>query len=126
MTDPINPYIAGNPVTGEEMFFGRESVFALVRQALTGQHQDNVIVLYGQRRTGKTSALYQMHRHLDSRYLCIFVDLHGLALDGVDGFLWDLANTITRALRKEHQIELPPLSRVEFMQDTRTVFENEF
>jgi hypothetical protein len=126
MSDLVNPYIAGNPVTGEEMFFGRENVFAFVRQALTGQHRDNVIVLYGQRRTGKTSALYQMHRHLDPRYLCIFVDLHGLAINGVDGFLWDLANTIVRALRKEHQIDLPPLKRAEFMQDGRAAFENEF
>jgi hypothetical protein len=126
MSDPVNPYIAGNPVTGEAMFFGRESVFAFVRQALTGQHRDNVIVLYGQRRTGKTSSLYQMRRHLDARYLCIFVDLHGLALNGVDGFLWDLANTIVRALRKEYQIDLPPLKRSDFMPDARTAFENEF
>ncbi len=126
MSDPINPYIAGNPVTGEEMFFGRESVFAFVRQALTGQHRDNVIVLYGQRRTGKTSALYQMHRHLDARYLCIFVDLHGLAINGVDGFLWDLANAIVRALRKDYQVELPPLKRSDFTPDARAAFENEF
>jgi hypothetical protein len=126
MIDPINPYIAGNPVTGEEMFFGRENVFAFVRQALTGQHRDNVIVLYGQRRTGKTSALYQMRRHLDARYLCIFVDLHGLALNGVDGFLWDLASTIVRALRREHQIDLPPLKRSDFASDARAFFENDF
>jgi hypothetical protein len=126
MADPVNPYIAGNPVTGEEMFFGRESVFAFVRQVLTGQHRDNVIVLYGQRRTGKTSALYQMRRHLDARYLCIFVDLHGLALHGVDGFLWDLANTIVRALHKEHHIDLPPLRRSDFTPDARASFENEF
>lgn len=126
MDDPINPYIAGNPVTGEEMFFGRESVFAFVRQALTGRHRDNVIVLYGQRRTGKTSSLYQMRRHLDARYLCIFVDLHGLALNGIDGFLWDLANTITRALRREYQIDLPPLKRGDFQPEARAHFENEF
>jgi hypothetical protein len=126
MTDPVNPYIAGNPVTGEEMFFGRESVFAFVRQALTGQHRDNVIVLYGQRRTGKTSALYQMRRHLDARYLCIFVDLHGLAINGIDGLVWDLANTIVRALRKEYQIDLPPLKRSDFASDARAYFENEF
>src|SRR5512139_1724361 len=126
MADPINPYIAGNPVTGEEMFFGRENVFAFVRQALTGQHRDNVIVLYGQRRTGKTSALYQMRRHLDARYLCIFVDLHGLALNGIDGFLWDLIGTIVRALRKDYQIDLPPLKRSEFKVEPRVTFENEF
>ena len=51
---------------------------------LTGQHRDNVLVLYGQRRTGKTSVLYQMSRRLDRRYLCVFVDLHGLALAAAD------------------------------------------
>ena len=126
MTDPINPYIAGNPVTGEAMFFGREGVFAFVRQALTGQHRDNVIVLYGQRRTGKTSALYQMHRHLDTRYLCIIVDLHALALNGIDGFIWELAQTIARALRRDHHIELPSLNRADFAQDARATFEDDF
>jgi hypothetical protein len=108
------------------MFFGREDVFRFVRQALTGQHRDNVIVLYGQRRTGKTSVLYQMRRHLDTRYLPIFVDLHGLALEGISGFLWELANHVTRALHRDYQIGLPRLNRVEFMTDPRSHFENEF
>lgn len=126
MPEIANPYIAGSPVTGTEMFFGREDVFASVRQALTGQHRDHVLVLYGQRRTGKTSVLYQMCRHLDARYLCIFVDLHGLALDGLAGFLWELANHMVRVLRREYQINLPTLTRAEFMSDPRSYFENQF
>ncbi len=58
MPDIINPYIAGNPVTGSEMFFGREDVFEFVRQNLIGRHHDSAIVLYGQRRTGKTSVVF--------------------------------------------------------------------
>src|SRR5437763_14592807 len=104
MSDPINPYIAGNPVTGTEMFFGREDVFRFVRQTLIGKHRDNVIVLYGQRRTGKTSVLYQMRHHLDPRYLCIFMDLHGFAVEGLSVFLWELANHISRILRRDYQI----------------------
>jgi uncharacterized protein YkwD len=127
MPDIVNPYIAGNPVTGTEMFFGRDDVFVFVQQALTGQHRDNVIVLYGQRRTGKTSVLYQMHRHLEPRYLCVLVDLHGLALKGLSGFVWELANTIASVLRKDYKIELPRLkNRAEFLADARNSFENEF
>lgn len=126
MSESVNPYIAGSPVTGTEMFFGRDDVFAFVRQTLTGKHQDNVIVLYGQRRTGKTSVLYQMHRHLDPRYIPIFLDLHGLALDGLGGFLWELANIIQRALRREYKLELPRLNRAEFFGDPRVAFENDF
>jgi len=126
MFNTINPYIAGNPVTGAEMFFGREDVFRFVSQTLVGQHRDNVIVLYGQRRTGKTSVLYQMRSHLSSRYFCIFVDLHGFALEGLNGFLWELANHMTRVLRRDYQIDLPPLSHSECMADPRNYFESEF
>ncbi len=126
MTELVNPYIAGNPVTNAEMFFGRADVFAFVREALIGKHRDNVIILYGQRRTGKTSALYQMHRHLGSRYVCVLLDLHGLALEGLDGFLWELASSIARALRRDYQIEIPPPPRASFSPDPRGFFENEF
>lgn len=124
--EPINPYIAGNPITGTEMFFGREDVFAFIQQALVGKHRDNVIVLYGQRRTGKTSVLYQMPRRLGARYVAIFIDLHGLALKGLDSFLWELANSIARGLRREYRIELPPFTRENFYANSRHAFENEF
>ena len=126
MPETPNPYIAGSPVTGPEMFFGREDVFTFVRQALTGQHRDHVLVLYGQRRTGKTSVLYQMSRHLGERYVCIFIDLHGLALNGLSGFLWELANHITRVLRRDYQISLPALDRAAFQDEPRSAFENTF
>lgn len=126
MPDSINPYIAGNPVTGPEMFFGRADVFAFVRQALVGKHRDNVIILFGQRRTGKTSVLYQMSRHLGARYVCVLLDLHGLALEGLDGFLWELANSIARTLRRDYRIELTPPPRAAFQSSPRSQFENVF
>jgi len=79
----VNPYIAGSVVSGAEMFFGRDDVFAFIRRNLIGQHSNHPIVLYGQRRTGKTSALYQLRRHLGPEYWCVFIDLHALTLGGV-------------------------------------------
>src|SRR5260370_35934070 len=108
------------------MFFGRQEVFEFIRRTRIGKHRDNVIVLYGQRRTGKTSILYQMRSHLDTHYLCIFTDIHGFALEGLGGFLWELANHIARVLRREYKIDLPPPNRSEFMADPRSEFENEF
>ncbi len=125
MPEVVNPFIAGKPVTGPEMFFGREDVFEFIRQTLIGQHRDNVIILYGQLRTGKTSVLRQMHSHLNERYLCVLIDLHGFALKGLNGFLWELANHILRGLRRDYQIKLPPLKRDEFMTEPRNFFENE-
>ena len=92
----VNPYIAGSPITGTEMFYGRADVFSFITRNLTGLHRDTPIVLYGQRRTGKTSVLYQLHRHLDPRYRCIFIDLHGLSLDGMGNLLHGIANTVSR------------------------------
>ena len=126
MSEVVNPYIAGNPVTGTEMFFGRNDVFEFIQKALTGQHRDNAIVLYGQRRTGKTSVMYQMSRHLDARYLCIFIDMSGLAMEGLGGLLWEMANYIQRTLKRDHQIDLPRLSRSDFTADPRSEFENDF
>ena len=126
MADTINPYIAGNPVTGEEMFFGREDIFDFIRRTLTGRHRDQVIVLYGQRRTGKTSILYQLHRRLDPRYLCIFIDLHGLLMESEGAFLWELAGQIRRVLGRDYGIAFPTPDRAAFEVDPRSYFANDF
>ena len=126
MPEAVNPYIAGSPITGSEMFFGREDVFEFVKRTLSGKHRDNPIVLYGQRRTGKTSVLYHIGRHLDPNYLCLFIDLHALAIDGVSGLLWDLASYIVRGLRRDYGIEVPRPDRAEFAADARDHFRNEF
>jgi len=118
----VNPYIAGNPITGERMFFGRQDVFAAIRRNLIGEYQDHVIVLYGQRRTGKTSVLYQMHRHLPETYIPILVDLQGMSLEGMGSFLWELINIIRRSLRRSHGIQLPHLDREAFLADPREQF----
>ena len=102
-----NPYIAGSPLTRSEMFFGREDVFEFVRKSLVGLHQDNIIVLYGQRRTGKTSVLYQMRHHLEERYVPILIDLQGLSLNSMSNFFWEIATHIQRQLRRDWDIHLP-------------------
>ena len=55
-----SPYIVGNPVDREEMFYGRQSIIDQIRRQLSTSHQANVILLEGNRRIGKTSIL----RHL--------------------------------------------------------------
>jgi hypothetical protein len=123
---PVNPYIAGSPVTGAEMFYGRDDVFAFIRRNLIGRHRDSPILLYGQRRTGKTSVLYQLHRQLGPGYRCIFIDLHGLDLTGIGNFLLDIASLISRGLQREHQLTVPVPSDETFLANPRSVFETVF
>ena len=122
----VNPYIAGSPVTGPEMFYGRHDVFAFIRRNLIGRHRDSPILLYGQRRTGKTSVLCQLQRHLGPGYRCILIDLHGLDLTSMGTFLLDMANSISWGLRHEHQLDVPVPDQDVFLANPRSVFETVF
>lgn len=124
----INPYIAGSPVKDAAMFFGREDVYAWLRQHLRGAYQDNAIVLYGERRSGKTSVLYQMKDKLgDPLYIPVLLDLQGMGLEGLDGFLWEVARKIVLALRGvEGMPNLERPARQDFEKNPRHQFEDVF
>ncbi len=124
----VNPYIAGSPVKDAAMFFGREDVYAWLRQHLHGAYQDNIIVLYGERRSGKTSILYQMKEGLgDDRYIPVLLDLQGMGLEGMDGFLWEVARKIILALRGvEGMPNLDRPKRRDFEDSPRHQFEDVF
>jgi hypothetical protein len=126
MSNPTNPYIAGNPITGSEMFFGRQDVFRFVRETLVGRYQDNAIVLYGGRRTGKTSVLYQMGRHLDPKYVPVFVDLQAVSLGGLGEMLWGIARQAVRVLRRQNGIKVSIPSREEFAKNPEGCFYERF
>lgn len=60
-----NPYIVGSPLTSssaQEMFFGREDVIEQVRRSLRQSGPSTVLLLEGNRRTGKTSILYRLQK----------------------------------------------------------------
>ena len=55
-----SPYIVGSPIDREEMFFGRQDVIDKIQRQLSTSHRANVILLEGNRRTGKTSILKRL------------------------------------------------------------------
>lgn len=57
-----NPFIAGRPLSNvsSSLFMGREDLFRWFEENLVGASRPNALLLYGQRRIGKTSALYQL------------------------------------------------------------------
>ena len=59
-----SPYIVGNPVLvdRQEMFFGRADVIGRIQRQLGASNHANVILLEGNRRTGKTSILRQLEK----------------------------------------------------------------
>jgi type I restriction enzyme M protein len=55
-----SPYITGSPVDRENMFYGRKDVIDAILRQLSTSHRANVILLEGNRRTGKTSILMHL------------------------------------------------------------------
>jgi tetratricopeptide (TPR) repeat protein len=75
----FNPFIAGAPVLDTEMFFGREQLIERILQTI----HNNSLLLYGERRIGKTSLQHHLRRRLlqldDPQYefFPVYVDLQG-------------------------------------------------
>jgi basic membrane protein A len=107
VTDPLNPYIAGSPVTDAKMFFGREDIFDWIQHSLAGQFADHILVIHGQRRVGKTSVLKQLPHRLPGRYIPVFFDLQGRTRTTLDRFLWWLAREIVRVLKQDRELIIP-------------------
>lgn len=125
MSDIVNPYIAGAPVTEQRMFFGREDIFGWIEKSLAGQYADHILVVHGQRRVGKTSVLKQLGNRLPERYIPVFFDLQGRTHTTLDRFLWWLAREIVRVLKQERNIEAPLPDKEAFTADLE-YFENRF
>jgi len=92
-----NPYIAGNPVRGEAYFVGRTDILRDVL-ALFNDPQANAIVLYGQRRIGKTSILLELEQQLaeSGAYLPVYFDLHDKSDLSLSEILYRLAEQVSR------------------------------
>jgi hypothetical protein len=108
------PYVTGTPLRSGEMFVGRNDVFEFVREHLLGAYQNNVIVLHGQRRTGKTSILYRLQDVLADTHVAVLVDMQGKAARGTADFLYALSDDIVYALENHNIfVELPERSTYE-------------
>jgi ligand-binding sensor domain-containing protein len=74
-----NPYISGEPVRREDMFFGRHELLERIVSTL----HNNSIMIHGERRIGKTTLLYQLANTLrqiddhDYWFVALYVDLEG-------------------------------------------------
>ncbi|MDX1615712.1 MAG: hypothetical protein R3300_15475, partial [Candidatus Promineifilaceae bacterium] len=108
-----NPYAPGMPLRQNSLlFFGREDLFEFIAQNAHSEAARNVLILVGQRRTGKTSALLQLRRHLPPSLVPVYIDCQSLGvIPGMPALFHNLAWTIADSLG-EHGIELPvpPLS----------------
>lgn len=112
----LNPYIAGPPIRVQEMFFGRRVTLKWIEDQLLGKHGLNVLILYGERRTGKTSVLYQIERQprfAKGDFVFALVDLQQMAywMDSTAHFYYGLAQRVTdKLVEQDIQVEPPALA----------------
>lgn len=63
--NPYGRYSGGSPVEDEEMFFGRASLIERIVKLLSTGDMGQCFVLYGQKRSGKSSVLKQVERRIE-------------------------------------------------------------
>jgi hypothetical protein len=95
-----NPYAPGKPLApGSRLFFGREDLFQFIAENMHALAHQNILVLTGQRRMGKTSFLQQLPARLGENYVPVTLDGQSLGIDpGMANFFYDMALAITDAL----------------------------
>ena len=120
-----NPYIIGIPLTEhQEIFVGRSDVSEHIERLLL-DNRCPPLLLYGQRRTGKTSLLNNLGKLLPSTLIPLFVDLQGptsLAKDYV-GFLYNMSRAMRQSAKRHRELALPPLTREDLIADPFTHFD---
>ncbi|WDD33899.1 ATP-binding protein [Nostoc sp. UHCC 0926] len=118
------PYIIGVPLTREqEIFTGRDDIGLRIEQLLL-DHRRPPLLLYGQRRMGKTSLLNNIGKLLPSNIIPMFVDLQGAPSSASDhaGFLYNLARDMEKSAKKQG-LTLPSLAREVLKSDPFTYFD---
>jgi len=98
-----NPYIVGNPIRAPDMFFGREDDFQFARQKLMRERAGVVLVFCGDRRSGKTSILFQIvNGRLGAEFMPVLIDMQYFAAISTDrDFYRNIYREVVRAAHPE-------------------------
>jgi branched-chain amino acid transport system substrate-binding protein len=122
-----NPYIIGRPVN-RELFFGRESLFSSIQNNI--QNNQNIILLHGQRRIGKSSVMKNIPDKCNDLNKSVFVafNLQSYSQESLSTILADLAKEIVSQLVSQlslddKNIKVPEI--IELESDSE-IFSNEF
>ncbi|MCH2050348.1 MAG: ABC transporter substrate-binding protein [Trichodesmium sp. ALOHA_ZT_67] len=112
-----NPYIVGPIIDEPELFFGRESLFEFIKDNLKNNQQ--VILLYGQRRIGKSSVLRQIPNkvNLDDEFVFVPSDFQHKSQWSLHEIVSELAQEIVKKLIVEKLIDNPDQINQTFLDD---------
>jgi uncharacterized protein len=104
-------YIPGSaldPVTAQERFKGRDYLFGQIEK-LANENPPPVLLLYGRRRTGKTSALKYLPNRVAANLVPLLIDMQGAAIaTTLPGLVEEIARQMMEASHKlPRRLDLP-------------------
>ncbi len=98
-----NPYIVGNPILPDnvKMFLGRFDIAEAITNEIKRGGQKPSILLYGRRRMGKTSALYNIgHLTRDPSILPVYISGQSVRFHTNTNFCYYLVREINKTLQQ--------------------------
>jgi AAA+ ATPase superfamily predicted ATPase len=124
--EPIpNVYVAGMPLNeNSAVFKGRKDIIRILeRELATEAKQRPALLLYGARRTGKTSVLRQFPDALGPKVVPVMVDLQSLALtNNIVTFFEKLSDEIRKSMLTSRRIKVAEISRENLENDPYMFF----
>ncbi|WP_051347529.1 ABC transporter substrate-binding protein [Dolichospermum circinale] len=126
-----NPYIIGSVIDKPDQFFGRQSLFEFIKDTL--QQNTRLILLYGQRRIGKSSVLKQIPQKIsysEDQFIFIDFDIQVFVGDNqkhpINQILHYLAKRIGEEI--ENSLTTIPITipTAEDIEDDPTIFHGDF
>jgi CheY-like chemotaxis protein len=95
----VNPYVTGSPVHERSTFFGRQEVLNDIERTFRDQAGSKSVLIYGARRTGKTSLLLRIRDGaLGEAFLPLYVDMQAMVGAPLSSFCRYLATSLQNAL----------------------------
>jgi hypothetical protein len=122
-----NPYMPGTPLRHySPLFVGRKHLFNFIAENIGQTARRNVLMLIGQRRTGKTSVLLRLDQHLPQNLLPVYIDCQSLGVvPGMPALLYDLAWLIADAFANR-EIELTVPESAKWQENPTGYFRRQF
>ncbi len=114
-----SPYITGLPLqTNQELFVGREDVSAKIENYIVAINTPPLL-LYGQRRMGKTSLLYNIGRLLPTTIIPLFVPCQGVIAktQNTSDFFFQFAQQMVNSAKQQRDLSLPKLTKEDLKQN---------
>jgi uncharacterized protein len=115
-----NPYLASDslePADAKERFKGRQDLFREIEK-ISLSAQPPILLLYGRRKTGKTSSLKYLPSRVSSDLIPLLVDFQGAAMiqrmENVAGFM---AEAMTKTAKSSRNLILPKISPEQLSSD---------